>query len=120
MAGRIVALVPDILVGMRIDSATRGLGAELESVAATTYLEKELDRGADLLIVDLGVAGIDLEWIVSAARRRHVPVIGFGPHVDHGLLQAAEDAGMDAVYPRSAFMSGMGKILRERLGAAEK
>lgn len=115
MAGRIVALVPDILIEMRIDAAARALEADLESIGDTAYLEKLLDAGAQLLIVDLGIDGVDVDWIVAVARKRHVPVIGFGPHVDYNLLQAAEEAGMDAVYPRSAFMSGLSKILRERL-----
>jgi DNA-binding NarL/FixJ family response regulator len=116
MAGRILTLVPDILIGMRIDSAARGLDAELESVNAPAYLEKELDKGADVLIVDLGMSGLDMAWTVAVARKRKVPVIGFGPHVDQALLQEAEAAGMDAVYPRSAFMNNLAKILRERLG----
>lgn len=119
MAGRIVALVPDMLVEMRIDSAARGLGAELETLGSPLYLDKVLEAPADVLIVDLAVEGLDFDSIVRTAKRRRVPVIGFGPHVNAELLAAAEEAGMDAVYPRSAFVNGLVKILRERLAGGE-
>lgn len=120
MAGRIVSFVPDILVEMRIDSAARALDADLDSVSAAEYLEAALNKGADVLVVDLGMDGIDLNWIVSVARGRKVPIVAFGPHVEIELLRAAEDAGMDAVYPRSAFMKEMGKILGEHVSGGKQ
>lgn len=120
MAGRIVSFVPDILVEMRIDAAARGLGAELESVGAPEHLEKALDSGADVLVVDLGIEGLDLQWVTSVAKARNVPVIAFGPHVEFELLSAAEEAGMDEVYPRSAFMNGLPRILEARLRGSER
>lgn len=120
MVGRIVSFVPDILVEMRIDSAARAIDADLDSVSAPEYLEAALNKGADVLVVDLGINGIDLNGIVSVARARKVPIVAFGPHVDVELLRAAEEAGIDAVYPRSAFMKDMGKILAEHITGGEK
>lgn len=115
MPGKIACLVPDILIEMRIDAVARALDADLEPVQSPEHLEKALS-GASVLVVDLAVAGLDLDWVVKTARSRGVPVIAFGPHVDQELLAAAAAAGMDEVYPRSAFMSGMGRILGARLG----
>lgn len=115
MAGRIVSFVPDTLAEVRIDSAARALGADLDSVGIPEYLESALQKGADVLIVDLAVEGLDFNWLVSVARMNKVPIVAFGPHVAVELLRAAEEAGMDGVYPRSAFMKDMRKILQERL-----
>ena len=120
MAARIVSFVPDMLVEMRIDSAARALDADMESVGAAEYLEAALQKGADILIVDLAVEGLDFNWLVSVARGHKVPIVAFGPHVDVELLRSAEDVGMDAVYPRSAFMKEMRKILGERMGGGGK
>jgi hypothetical protein len=40
-----------------------------------------------------------------------IRVIGFGPHVDDELLQAARTAGVDEVLPRSAFFRRLTPIL---------
>lgn len=119
MNGRIVSLVPDILIEMRIDAAARSLDADLETVGVMEHLEAALAGGADVLIVDLGIQGLDIDWVVATARGKKVPVIGFGPHVDHELLGAAERAGVDEVHPRSAFMNNVPKILAARLPGSE-
>lgn len=109
-----------MLVEMRIDAAARALDADFESVGAAEHLEAALDKGGDVLIVDLGVQGLDFNWLVSVARARKVPIVAFGPHVEVNLLRSAEDVGMDAVYPRSAFMNDMVKILGAHVGGSEQ
>jgi len=120
MAGKIISFVPDILIEMRIDSAARAIDADLESVASAEYLEAALAKGGDVLVVDLGIQGLDFNWLVTVSRASKVPIVAFGPHVEVAMLQAAEQAGMDAVYPRSAFMNDLPKILRERVGQGGK
>lgn len=118
MPGRIVALVPDLIIGSRIDEAVRRIDAHLESIGGETDVKAALAKPTDLLIVDLGVAGLGLDGIVAKARAQNVPIVAFGPHVETELLKAAEDAGMDDVYPRNAFLKKIHKILSERLPAA--
>ncbi len=115
MPGRIVALVPDLLVGSRIDEAARRIDAVLESIGSDRHLKAALAKRTDVLIIDLGVAGLDLNTIVAEAKARNVSIVAFGPHVDIELLKAAKDAGMDNVYPRSAFLKNLHKILSERI-----
>ncbi len=115
MPGRIVALVPDLLVGSRIDEAARRIDAVLESLGWDTHVKAALAKPTDVLIIDLGVAGLDLNTIVAEARAHNVPIVAFGPHVDFELLKAAKDAGMDDVYPRSSFLKDLHEILSERV-----
>ncbi|MFQ5471637.1 MAG: hypothetical protein ACE5FA_01960 [Dehalococcoidia bacterium] len=113
MPGRIVTLVPDLLIEVRIDEAARRIDADVEALSSDVYLETALSKPTDVLIVDLGVDGLDLDAIAATAKARRVPVVAFGPHVDAERLQAAGDAGMGSVYPRSAFVKGIRRILSE-------
>ncbi len=113
MPGRIVTLVPDLLIEVRIDEAARRIDADLEPLSSAAYMETALSKPTDVLIVDLGVDGLDLDEIVSTADAQKVPIVAFGPHVDVERLKAAEDAGIGSVYPRSAFLKGMHRILSE-------
>ncbi|MCH8815118.1 MAG: hypothetical protein IH957_08520 [Chloroflexi bacterium] len=113
MPGRIITLVPDLLLEVRIDEAARRIDAELDALSSAAYLDTALSKPTDVLIVDLGVDGLDLEAIVSAAEAHNVPIVAFGPHVDVERLKAAKDAGMGSVLPRSAFLKGIRRILSE-------
>ncbi|HVF33150.1 MAG TPA: hypothetical protein VM933_08945 [Acidimicrobiales bacterium] len=59
--------------------------------------------GIDVVLVDLSKRGVleVLPAIVAGAAR----VVGYGAHVDHDLLAAATEAGVDEVLPRSRFFS---------------
>lgn len=113
MPSRIVALIPDLLIEVRIDEAARRIDADLEALSSAVYLETALSKPTDVLIVDLGVDGLDLDAIVSTAEAHNVPIVAFGPHVDVEQLKAAKDAGMASVLPRSAFLKGIHRILSE-------
>ncbi len=116
MPGRIVTLVPDLLIEVRIDEAARRIDADLEALSSAMYLETALSKPTDLLIIDLAVDGLDLDAIALIANAHTVPMVAFGPHVDAARLKAAEDAGIGSVYPRSAFLKGIHHILSELIG----
>ncbi len=115
MPGRVVALVPDLLIGSRIAAAARRIDTDLESISDGLHLKKALSKPTDVLIVDLSVAGIDLDAIVAEARAQDIPIIAFGPHVDTELLKTAKDAGMDNIYPRNAFLKNLHKLLSNQM-----
>ena len=115
MPGRIVTLVPDLLIEVSIDEAARRIDADLEALSSTDYLETALSKPTDVLIVDLAVDGLDLNAIISTADAHKVPIVAFGPHVEVELLKAAEDAGMGSVLPRSAFLKGIRRILADMI-----
>ncbi len=103
--GRIAAVVPDLMDRSRLTSSAGPAGPELRFVALAD-LAHLADLGAadevDLVVVDLARPGA-LEAV--AALDLEVPVVGFGPHVDDGLLAAATAAGCDRVLPRSRFFA---------------
>ena len=63
---------------------------------------------ADLVVVDLARVD-DLTAVRRAAP--HSRIIAFGPHVDDAALEAARDAGIDEVIPRSKFFRQLNELL---------
>ncbi|MEX0683599.1 MAG: hypothetical protein WD904_05785 [Dehalococcoidia bacterium] len=117
----IVALVPDLLTSVRVESAAQRLGARLIAVESESELAQELSRGgATLAIIDLGYGGLDLMYAVEACVKERVPVLAFGPHADAGRLRDARRAGAEFVYPRSKFMADATSCLREALATGAK
>lgn len=109
---RVVALVPDLLFGSRVQSDLSAAGYEVEMVGT---VERALVRltGADVLLVDL--TDERLESFVELVRRLGTPdteatgdqpstrprTLGFYSHVDTTTQEKAQQAGFDMVVPRS-------------------
>jgi CheY-like chemotaxis protein len=66
------------------------------------------------VIIDLGIAEIDIEAAVARLREAAgaVPTIAYGSHVDKARLDAARAAGCDEVLPRSRFSAELPALLR--------
>lgn len=98
-AQKVVAFVPDLMDRSRVESAARAVGSSVEFVARPTDLPPAIARGATLVIIDLTHPGaLDVLPNLRPAR-----TVGFGSHVDGGLLRAARHAGCDEVLSRSVF-----------------
>ncbi len=117
---RVLALVPDLLTNMRIESGVQRLGGFLDTVedAPSFFREMEGSPPPQLAVVDLSYAWIDLNDAVAACMHAGVPMLAFGPHVDTGRLRSARQAGVDFVYPRSRLMGDVAGTLREALAGA--
>jgi CheY-like chemotaxis protein len=104
---RVLALVPDLLFGSRVQGALTAAGEELELLADETLLRARLATGPtpDVLIIDLTDTELDgariVESLLSADELTHTRTLGFYSHVDAGARQRAERAGFDLVVPRS-------------------
>ncbi|MGH9066069.1 MAG: hypothetical protein ACRD0J_00870 [Acidimicrobiales bacterium] len=106
---RVVAFVPDLMDRSKVEVAAQAAGAELELVARADDLATGVERGADLVVVDLGRPGV-LDGLAGLGRVR---TVGFGSHVDRDLLRAASDAGCSQVLARSAFFRRLPDLLRD-------
>ena len=112
----ILAVVDDLMVGVRIEEAAKAIGRTAEEVPSWQEAGRRLRSGAvEGLVVDLAISGLDLDELVREAREARAWLIAFHPHVNVELRRAAERAGIEHVYPRSRFLRDLPKILLERL-----
>lgn len=121
---RVVAFIPDLLFGSRVQADLQGAGHEVELVNERGAVIERLAR-ADVLVVDLTddtYGGLDLvEGFAGKGRdgaaleRPSMPrTLGFYSHVEIATRQRAEQAGFDLVVPRSR-MAREGATLVGRL-----
>lgn len=116
---RVLALVPDLLTNVRLESGVQRLGGFLQLAETPRAFLASLEAyPPELAIVDLALDWIDLDELVRACQRAGVPLLAFGPHVDMGALRTARQAGADFVYPRSKLLADVSGTIREVLSGA--
>lgn len=109
LKGTIIALVPDLMFGLRVRDVLRQLGyialVHEQAGAAQAALRADLA----LLIVDLreSVAGVTALVQAAKALDSTLPVLAFGSHVDVERQQAARAAGCDRVVANSKFSNDL-------------
>lgn len=97
---RVLALIPDLLFGSRMQADMCAGGHEIELVSTADRLEERL-AGVDVLIVDLTDERLGGAELVEALGERRPRTLGFYSHVDVITRRRAEQAGFDLVVPRS-------------------
>jgi hypothetical protein len=102
----IVALIPDLLFGSNVVGALSAAGHEVQLVPT---LEGAIE--ADALIVDLTADAADRLASLPDSRP---PTLAFYSHVETGVRELAEQAGIELVVPRSR-MAREGPALVQRL-----
>ena len=116
---RILALVPDLLFGSRVQSMLTAAGHEVELVSGETEVWDQI-AGTDLLVVDLTDSELDgiglVDALQSGGEMHGVRTLGFYSHVEADVRERALGAGFDLVVPRSR-MAREGATLIEKLGA---
>ncbi len=116
---RVLALVPDLLTAMRIESGVQRLGGFLDVCEEPAGFLRAIGSGkAELALIDLSYPWLDLNETVAACMKAGVPLMAFGPHVDTVGLRKARQAGVDFVYPRSRLMGDVAGTLREAIAGA--
>lgn len=109
LKGTIIALVPDLMFGLRVRDVLRQLGyialVHEQAEAAQAALRADLA----LLIVDLreSVAGVTALVQAAKALDSTLPVLAFGSHVDVERQQAARAVGCDRVVANSKFSNDL-------------
>lgn len=107
---RVVAFVPDLLFGSRVQADLAAAGHDVGLVASGASLEAAL-RGADALVVDLTA---DAAERVRDVGTPGIPVLAFYSHVEADVRSLAQSAGFALVIPRSR-MAREGAALLARL-----
>jgi CheY-like chemotaxis protein len=117
---RVVALVPDLLFGSKVQAALQQAGHEVDLLTSEPAAWDRLGV-ADVLVVDLTTDAIDGAAIVEALKAGgdlgDTRTLGFFAHVQPEVRERALKAGFDQVVPRSR-MAREGAGLVERLSAS--
>jgi DNA-binding NarL/FixJ family response regulator len=106
---RVLALVPDLLFGSRVQGSLAASGHELELIGDEQRLRERLaDHEAsagEVLIVDLTDERLDgagiLESLAAGGLVGEMRTLAFYSHVDAPARERATRAGFDLVVPRS-------------------
>lgn len=94
----------DLMFRSKVDTTLRHMGVDAHALAAADDPRAALDTLAPAaIIVDLALGDERWRAIVAAAREGTppVPVLAFGPHIDHAAQRAARAAGCTLVVANS-------------------
>jgi CheY-like chemotaxis protein len=101
---RVVALVPDLLFGSRVQGQLTAAGHEVELVGDAQRAREQL-ADTDVLVVDLTNPDLDgaalVQKLTDEGVLKAVSTLGFFAHVDPAVRERALAAGFDQVVPRS-------------------
>jgi acetylornithine deacetylase/succinyl-diaminopimelate desuccinylase-like protein len=114
---RVVAVLPDLLFGSKVQGMLKGAAHDVRVVEAPREALAQLGD-ADVLVVDL-CEHADERVAQLADAIGVVKTLAFYPHTDVVTRARAVDAGIDIVVPRSR-MVREGVALVERLAATSK
>jgi DNA-binding NarL/FixJ family response regulator len=111
---QIVFLSSDLMFGSRVVGAVRALGAPLLLVSRMGELKGKLSPGCRLVMVDLGLDGLDLSEVVTVVRAAaaEARIVAYGAHVNEAALAAASQAGCDQVLTRGQFHNQYAELLK--------
>ena len=102
---RVGAVVSDLMLFSRIESAAASAGATLVRVDSPSSLPPDLD----LVLVDWSAREPD--WTDALRALAGPRVILFGPHVDLDAHAAAKAAGLGPMWARSKLLTSLGSLL---------
>jgi hypothetical protein len=106
---RVAAVISDLMLYSRIESAASAAGASLVRVDTPAALP----QGMDLVLVDWSARRPD--WADQLARpaKRHARVLLFGQHTDLEAHAAARAAGLGPMWARSRIVRALPDLLKE-------
>ena len=108
-----IAVVSDLIFSTRITATAKKLGATCRVVMTLDALKDALESDApDLVLVDMNSQGVSAEDSIRMVKTRRptARVVAFFSHVQTELLEQAESAGADDVWPRSAFVQRLPEL----------
>lgn len=113
----ILAAVDDLLFSSRIRTVAKQAGVDLTFARTPAeILDQSRTLQPSLVIFDLNSAKAQPIETVAAMKRdpelKGLRTLGFVSHVRTDVIDAAREAGVDEVLPRSAFAGNLAEILQ--------
>ena len=119
---RVLALVPDLLFGSRVQSLLTAAGHDVELVSGETEVWDQI-AGTDVLVVDLTTDDVDgamlLDTLRAGGEMHGIRTLAFYSHVEVDVRRHAEEAGFDLVVPRSRMAREGGELVASLAGSGD-
>ena len=117
----VLAAVNDLMFQVKISGAAKHAGVTLKYVTTEKDLFEKAAAGPVLIIFDLTFEAVrpveSIRKLKGTGALKHISLLGYLPHVQTDLQKLAQEAGCDAVMPRSAFSLNLSQILMQHAGA---
>ncbi len=118
MVETVILIVDDLMFLPRLEAGLRHLGYQPLVATNETDLSRALFTAPVLVIIDLFSQSFDWERLVRfvkgpGKKAVHVPILGFGPHVDLALRERALAVGCNAVVGRGAIASQLSHLVEK-------
>jgi len=113
----ILAVLDDLMFSSKIKTTANQLGVPLVFARSSDSALAEMRKAApSLVILDLNNPRTNPLGIVAAMKGdpalAEIPTVGYASHVQVDVINAARQAGVGEVLPRSAFAAQLADILR--------
>jgi CheY-like chemotaxis protein len=113
----ILAVLDDLMFSSKIKTTANQLGVPVTFARSAEAALGEMRKAAPALVIfDLNNPRTDPLGIVAAMKQdpalASIPTVGYASHVQVDVINAARQAGVDDVLPRSAFAMQLAEILR--------
>ncbi len=112
-------LTTDLMFSSRVEGAAAAAGVKLADYGMVDkLLEAAQETPPRVVVVDLDAPKLDMASFVSQLKALDPApaVVAYGSHVHVDKLEAAQNAGCDAVLTRGQFNSQMGQVLQHFAG----
>ena len=113
----ILAVLDDLMFSSKIKTTANQLGIPLTFARSADAALGEMRKAPpSLVIFDLNNPRTNPLGIVAAMKQEAalaaIPTVGYASHVQVDVINAARQAGVDEVLPRSAFTTQLAEILK--------
>lgn len=116
MDAPIVAVMDDLIFGVKIQDAARRLGLGIRFVKSPEAAWEAAQTAPRLIFLDLNIRVLNAIELVQRLKSdpvtRPVPIVAFVSHVQIDLRRQAQEAGCDEVLPRSTFSTKVPDLVR--------
>ena len=117
---KILAVLDDLFFMVKIKESARQAGLPIEFLKTETDVLDRAKAHPALIIFDLNYHGVDPLKLIETLKAGHatkgISLIGYLSHVQGELKVQAQEAGCNAVLPRSAFSQNLAQILKRHAG----
>lgn len=118
---KILAVMDDLFFMVKIQEAAKQAGLPIEFLKTEVDVLERAKSSPALIIFDLNYRDVDALKLIAALKAdeatKAIALIGYLSHVQGELKLQAQQAGCDAVMPRSAFSQNLPQILKRHAGS---